>query len=232
MPENDTVQNEKSVSKSRYTFFLPRKLMNKFGIKIFKKKEVLSVDHFYEFIERKKIVVFVPLKFLEILTHAMSVAGAGSIGNYEMCSFRTEGIGTYKPNEKAKPFAGKKNALYYSDEIKLEMECDAEDINKVTDAMLKHHPYEEIAYEIYDFRKRAVKTSGEIIELRSEMPYSELLKRLNKKILSMELTLDDKFRKILLTSSEINDRILRSARFIEAECLLLFSKNNYKLYKI
>ncbi len=206
--------------------------MDKLVKRVFKHNEILSSENFYTFIEKKKVVVFVPSKFLEILTSEMSKAGAGVIGNYEMCSFRTEGTGTYKPNDIAKPFAGKKNALSYSNEIKLEMECDAHNLNGVLDVLFKHHPYEEIAYEIYAFRKRDLKVSGVTIKLKSAMPCSELLKRLNKKIESDELSLDYEFMKIVITSLSITDKLIESAKFIEGEYLLLFSINNYKLFKI
>jgi len=206
--------------------------MDKLIRRIFRQKEILFAENFYTFIEKKKVVVFVPSKFLEKLALEMSKAGAGTIGNYEMCSFRTEGTGTYKPNEKAKPFAGKKNALSYSDEIKLEMECDARNLNGVINVLLKNHPYEEVAYEVYDFRKRGLKVSGFTVELKSAMQYSELLKRLNKKIKSDVSSMNYEFKKIVLTSLDVTNKILESSKFIEAECLLLFSKNNYKLFKI
>ena len=206
--------------------------MIKLANRIFRKKEILCSDKFYTFCKKKKVVVFVPLKFLELLTLEMSKAGAGKIGNYEMCSFRTEGIGTYKPNDKAKPFAGKKNALYYSDEIKLEMECSTANLNKVIDTMIRHHPYEEIAYEIHDFRKRDLISKGEIIDLRSSMKYSVLLSRLNEKIVSIELSENIKFNRIAISSEKAGTDLVQSAKFLEAECLLLFSKNNYKLFKL
>jgi len=206
--------------------------MDKLIKRIFKKKQVLSVEDFYTFLEKKKVVVFVPSTFLEKLTSEMSGAGAGLIGNYEMCSFRTEGIGTYKPNDNANPFAGKKNALSFSAEIKLEMECDAHNLNEVINVLLETHPYEEVAYEVYDFRKRGLIISGSTVELKSAMLYSDLLKKLNKKIESDELSFNYEFKKIVLTTLDITDKLLESAKFIEAECLLLFSINNYKLFKI
>ncbi|MEO8210374.1 MAG: hypothetical protein ABI840_07410 [bacterium] len=156
-------------------------VLEKLARKIFDKKEVLSVEKFYRFLDKKKIITFVPFNFLEKLTLEMSNAGAGLIGNYEMCSFRTEGTGTFRPNEKAKPFLGKKNLLSYEKEFKLEMECNSESLNKVIDAFTRSHPYDEPAYEIYDFRKRD-KNIGTTIHLRNKIKFKEIINRANSKI--------------------------------------------------
>ena len=123
----------------------------------FDKSEILFTENFYKFSDRKKIVVFVPYESVDNLIEEMSNAGAGLIGNYKMCSFRTNGTGTFKPNSKAKPFSGKKNELSYEEEYKVEMECVTEKLNNVIDALLKNHPYDEAVYEIYDFKKREKK---------------------------------------------------------------------------
>ncbi len=205
--------------------------------KIFRAGEILSEENFYLFIDKKKIIVFVPESFAEKLTREMSGAGAGLIGNYEMCSFRTEGTGTFKPNQKARPFSGKKNLLSYEKEIKLEMECDAENLNKVTDAILKNHPYEETAYEIYDFKKRTRKISGIVVNLKSGVKFSDLLKRLNmlKKFNSkieseQEHTGSEAFR-IAISDSD-NGNTLESAKFINCDSMILISQKRCKLFKI
>lgn len=204
--------------------------MEKLLKSLFKKNEIFYTEDFYKFFNKKKIIVFVPLNFIEILTAEMSKAGAGVIGNYEMCSFRSEGTGTYKPVKTAKPYSGRINVPVLADEIKLEMECDADDLNKIIDTLLKNHPYEEVAYEIYDFRKRDVKKSGEVVELKLSMKYSELFYRLNKEIEYHQPAQNISFKKIVLTSLN-NDDLQNSAEFLKADCMLFFSKKNYKLYK-
>lgn len=205
--------------------------MDRLAKKFFNEKEILSIEDFHKFIDKKKVIVFIPISFVEKLTIEMSKAGAGLIGNYEMCSFRTEGIGTFKPNEKADPFSGKKNQLSYAEEIKLEMECDSKNLNRVIDALLKNHPYDEVAYEVYDFKKRDKKNIGVVVALKSKMRFSELIKRINKKL---DLDNDDfkyEFKKIAITSLKIDSRIIESIKLISCECLLSTWKNNYKLLK-
>ncbi|HMS64006.1 MAG TPA: hypothetical protein PKD83_01990 [Ignavibacteria bacterium] len=200
--------------------------------KFFRDSEILSSGYFYEFSERLKIIIFVPESHLNKLLDSMSNAGAGIIGNYEKCSFRSAGTGTFLPNNKAKPFSGKVNEIASENEFKFEMECSRENVNNVINSLLKSHPYEEPAYEIYSFRKRSKKQSGVILDLNLKMKYSELIDRLNKNIISFNSSMPSEFKRIALISSKTDSSMLESAEFTGCECLLEISKNNYKLFKI
>lgn len=96
-----------------------------------------------------KIVVFVPHDYVEKVAEAMHAAGAGTFTKYDQCSFRTEGTGTFRGMNDAKPFLGKVGMLEKAKEIRLEMLCEHWKINSVLSAMVKAHPYEEVAYDIY-----------------------------------------------------------------------------------
>lgn len=207
-------------------------VINKTISKLFKPKEVLLSEKFYRFLKKIKIVVFVPPEYIETVASEMSKAGAGRIGNYEMCSFRTVGTGTFIPGKYARPFSGIKKTLSQVSEMKLEMECDPGAVNKVTDALLKSHPYEETAYEIYDFRKREKKETGIIINLRAEMSLAGLIKRINKGLDPEVKDLRFKFRKIAIVHAAADETILNSAKFTNCECVLSISNKNHKLFKI
>lgn len=97
-----------------------------------------------------KIIVFVPKNYLDNVSNAMSKNGAGKLGNYSECAFASEGIGCFKPNELAKPYIGKANELKLVNEIKLEMICSQSDLTNVINAMIKSHPYESVAYDIFE----------------------------------------------------------------------------------
>lgn len=200
--------------------------------KVFFKEEILSAENFYSFIDKKKLIVFVPENFTEKLTKELSRAGAGLIGNYSMCSFRTKGVGTFIPGKKADPFTGNKNKLSFENEIKLEMECNDCDLNNILNALMKHHPYEEVVYEIYSFMKRAEEPSGFCIKLNKRLSYSELFKRLNRKINYDIVTGKDYFKKIVITETEVTENIINSAKLTGSDCLLLFSKKINKLFKL
>ena len=204
--------------------------------KIFKDSEILSAEKYFTYTEKIKIKVFVPGSHIEILLEEMSKAGAGLIGNYEMCSFRSEGTGTFLPKKKSKPFSGKLNKLSFENEYKFEMECDKGKVNDVVDSLLKNHPYEETAYEIYSFLKREVKPTGMVIELKSVMDIAELIKRLNKNIKPSDFEINSLFnsffKKIICTKPAEGVNLTDSAKYTGSQWLLEISKNNYKLFKI
>lgn len=101
------------------------------------------------FARKYKIAVFVPLKNADEMTFKMAAAGAGNIGKYSMCSFRTAGIGTFKGSSSSKPFTGKKGKFEMVEEIRLEMICEQKDLDNVINTVYSVHPYEEPACEIY-----------------------------------------------------------------------------------
>lgn len=96
-----------------------------------------------------KIAVFVPRDHAEKVRMAMVKEGAGFIGNYSGCTFQGEGIGTFIPLEGTNPYIGKLNETSYVNEIKIETIVDKPRMNAVIQAMIKVHPYEEPAYDIY-----------------------------------------------------------------------------------
>jgi dinuclear metal center YbgI/SA1388 family protein len=96
-----------------------------------------------------KLAVFVPEKNAEAVFNAVSEAGAGHLGNYSHCSFWTPGTGTFLPGENTKPHLGKKGKLEKVSEIKIETLVSESNKNEVIKAMLKAHPYEEVAYDLY-----------------------------------------------------------------------------------
>lgn len=99
---------------------------------------------------QKKIVVFVPFTHSEKIMLAMSRAGAGVIGQYVSCSFQTPGYGTFKPSVAANPFIGRTGNLEKIEECRLEMVVPVWKLKDVITVMKAAHPYEEVAYDVYD----------------------------------------------------------------------------------
>src|SRR5210317_992925 len=58
----------------------------------------------------------VSAKMAEVFRNSLFKAGAGTIGNYDNCSFNTDGIGTYKGNEDSNPTIGEKGRLHSENE--------------------------------------------------------------------------------------------------------------------
>lgn len=101
-----------------------------------------------------QLFFYVPESHLEQVKHALFEAGAGRLGNYSNCCWQTTGLGQYLPHEDAKPFLGKNNQLSIEKEIKVELLCTHSCLNRVIEALIDAHPYEEPAYGVialYDY---------------------------------------------------------------------------------
>lgn len=96
-----------------------------------------------------KIVTFVPPENLDAVARAMSRAGAGRIGDYEQCSYRLQGEGTFFGTESTDPTVGRKGRLEKVAETRMEMVVPYRVLPEVIDALLRTHPYEEPAYDLY-----------------------------------------------------------------------------------
>ncbi|MCR3921263.1 MAG: Nif3-like dinuclear metal center hexameric protein [Firmicutes bacterium] len=99
--------------------------------------------------ELEKIVVFVPQNHESDVRNAMAAAGAGWLGNYSHCSFQVRGMGTFIPGEGTTPYLGEQGKLAKVEEVRLETIIPASLRKQVVQAMLKAHPYEEVAYDLY-----------------------------------------------------------------------------------
>lgn len=96
----------------------------------------------------KKLVVFCPDEHTEAVRNALFMAGGGEVGEYEQCSFNTSGTGTFKPGEATNPFVGESGKLHREKETKIELIYPAYIEHKMVNALLKAHPYEEVAYDL------------------------------------------------------------------------------------
>lgn len=96
-----------------------------------------------------KLAVFVPDEYAEKVRFALAKAGAGHIGNYDSCSFSTNGQGRFRALEGADPFIGEIGEMETTDEEKIEVVFPHSIKNKVLKALLNAHPYEEPAYDVY-----------------------------------------------------------------------------------
>lgn len=120
-----------------------------------------------------KLVVFVPQNALEKVSNAIFNSGGGMIGEYEKCSFRLKGNGTFFGSEDSNPAVGSPANFEVVDEYRLEVLVNSWSLNQVISEMLKAHPYEQPAYDIYPLANNNVNYGiGAIGEL--EYPYNEL----------------------------------------------------------
>lgn len=97
----------------------------------------------------KQLNVYVPNDYAEQLKEALFSAGAGSIGFYDECSFKTEGSGTFRPIEGSDPFSGQQNVRENAEENMISVIFESYKQNQIIAAMKESHPYEEVAHQIY-----------------------------------------------------------------------------------
>jgi len=97
----------------------------------------------------RKLVTFCPPSHAIQVREAILNAGAGQIGNYDSCSYSTEGEGTFRAQAGTNPFAGELGKLHTETELRIETIFPAYLENAVITALKKTHPYEEVAYDIY-----------------------------------------------------------------------------------
>ena len=140
-----------------------------------------SANHF-------KLAVFVPSSHLEKVADALHNSGAGVIGEYSNCSFRTTGTGTYKGSAISNPTVGKKGIREIVEETKLEVLVNSWDISKIISTLKKVHPYEEVAYDIYPLKNENVNYGfGAIGTLTKTMSLNEFLKFVRRKLRAKSL---------------------------------------------
>ncbi|MBN2697362.1 MAG: Nif3-like dinuclear metal center hexameric protein [Bacteroidales bacterium] len=129
----------------------------------------------------RKLVVFVPEKYADRVRKAMFEAGAGEIGGYDSCSFNSGGEGTFRGSENTSPFAGEPGVLHHEKEIRIETIVPSTATGRVVREMIKAHPYEEVAYDIYPLENLHPKIgTGMIGELKQPMDEHDFLDRVKE----------------------------------------------------
>lgn len=129
----------------------------------------------------KKLVTFIPFDHAEKVQQALFATGAGQIGNYDSCAYTVAGKGSFRGNEEARPFVGKKGEIHYENEIRFETIFPKHLQGKVIAALLQAHPYEEVAYDIFSLDNVHPQVGiGMIGELPKEMTETKFLRNTKK----------------------------------------------------
>ena len=133
-----------------------------------------------------KIVVFVPKGYEDKIKTIIGNIGAGCIGNYSHCTFQMAGIGTFKPLKNTNPFIGSVGKVAQVEEQRIETIVTKKDLSKTLKAIIKAHPYEEVAYDIYPLENIGTSYGlGRIGELDESLSYNDFLDKI-KKTLSLQ----------------------------------------------
>ena len=129
----------------------------------------------------KKLVTFAPVANAEKVRTALFEAGAGSIGNYEECSFNAAGMGTFKAGKGANPYVGAKGKRHNEPEERIETIFTVDKEQVLINALLNAHPYEEVAYDIYNLTNaHKLIGSGMVGDLKKSMKEKDFLAHLKK----------------------------------------------------
>ncbi|MCT4591104.1 MAG: Nif3-like dinuclear metal center hexameric protein [Carboxylicivirga sp.] len=126
-----------------------------------------------------KLVTFVPSEQAETVRTAIFDAGAGQIGNYDACSYNLSGEGTFRGDENTNPYVGEKGKIHTEKEMRIETILPSHIKNRVIKALIKAHPYEEVAYDLYPLANEWKTTGlGMVGELPHEIDEATFLNRL------------------------------------------------------
>jgi dinuclear metal center YbgI/SA1388 family protein len=152
------------------------KLAEKIGLEqvrvLAPKKQVLS-----------KLTTFVPPTHTQQVLEVLYQAGGGQIGNYDQCSFRVSGTGTFRPNAQANPFLGTAHVREEAAEERIELIFPSHLSTAILQALRQAHPYEEVAYYLTLLENENQEVgSGAIGLLPRPLPVRDFLEGLKLKL--------------------------------------------------
>jgi len=151
----------------------------------------------------RKLVFFIPAGHADTVRQEIFKAGAGHIGAYDMCSFSAPGEGTFRGSEESDPFVGAKGTLHTEPELRVETIFPKDRENQIIRSLIRSHPYEEVAYDIYpldnQYNGAGSGAIGELEKPLDEQSFLRLLKeRFNTPVIRHTGLLDKKIKRIAL----------------------------------
>ncbi|MBX3386979.1 MAG: Nif3-like dinuclear metal center hexameric protein [Phycisphaeraceae bacterium] len=140
--------------------------------------------------EQVKIVTFAPAEHVEKIRAALATAGAGLIGNYELCSFAVPGRGSFLGKEGSNPTVGQPGSLELVHENRLEMVCSSRALPLAVEMLRRFHPYEEPPIDIYALQPRPSRSigAGRRIALDHPLTLEQLARRLRSHLAGPKTT--------------------------------------------
>jgi dinuclear metal center YbgI/SA1388 family protein len=128
----------------------------------------------------KKLTTYAPNSAAEKVRLALFKAGAGNIGNYDNCSYNTEGYGTFRGNQVSNPVYGEKEKLHQENETLISVVFEKHHQQEILKSLFQSHPYEEVAYDIVALdnlnQKIGIGMIGELEEQFDEVEFLTLVK--------------------------------------------------------
>ena len=174
-----------------------------------------------------KLVTYVPDNHLDKVKEAIFEAGAGLTGGYDNCGFSSQGTGSFRGSESTNPFVGEKGKVHFEKETRFETVLYSHLKDKVVNALLEAHPYEEPAYDIYLLENENIEAgmgcTGELSEAMEEGEFLKFISELfTAKSLRYSGLTGKKIKKVALCGGSggflLNDALYAGAdAFVTAE---------------
>ena len=172
----------------------------------------------------KQLTTYVPKQNFSALLDKLYESGAGVLGQYDECSFITDGIGSFRGNENSQPYLGQKMIREKVDEIQLNLIFKKHLEQKVIQALFENHPYEEVAYELYSIDNSNQEIGmGSVGELKKEINEKEFLsmveEKLETKFLRHSAMSDRKIKKVAVLGGS-GSFAISNAKKIKADAFI------------
>ena len=90
-----------------------------------------------------KLEIFIPESHLSVLRSALQSIGAGCLGNYDSCLAYSRVTGSWRPLHGSHPYLGMEGEVSEAEEIKVDVNIQAGDLERTLNAIYEVHPYEE-----------------------------------------------------------------------------------------
>ena len=90
-----------------------------------------------------KLEIFIPETHLAALQEALQKVDAGHIGNYDCRLSYSPVTGCWRPLAGTNPYLGSVGEISEEPELKVEVTCRTEQVDKTVEAVKSVHPYEE-----------------------------------------------------------------------------------------
>lgn len=102
------------------------------------------------------VIIYAPVADATAIRAAVAAAGAGKLGNYDSCSFSSQGTGRFRPLEHATPHIGEAGGdIEEVEEERIEVVVQEADLKSVLASIKETHPYEEpaiVVTEMVDYK--------------------------------------------------------------------------------
>jgi dinuclear metal center YbgI/SA1388 family protein len=129
-----------------------------------------------------KLTVLTPDSDLDAVSAAAFDAGAGRIGNYSECSFRSPGTGTFLGNEHSNPTVGQRGMREQAPEQRVEFLVPNDKLDAVLTAVRKAHSYEEPAIDVYPLHSLSRSGEGRVGELATPIPLADFARQVKERL--------------------------------------------------